>query len=104
MNIATDCQYCAQDGGKIWDVELIRHPPSGDYWVAAGCLKKLHTRVFLVCARHLAVFSEMYQQIPCGDCGMEPGKEISYLSEVLWEKRNPDPADPAQKVRKWEET
>lgn len=89
MNIATDCQFCLRDGGKIWDITL-PVDPAGDYWVAAGCLRELHSQVFLVCARHLAVFRDMYEKMPCADCVMTPGQEISYLGEVLWERRKDD--------------
>jgi hypothetical protein len=89
----TDCQFCARDNGMIWTIELAKYPPSGDYWVTAGCLRKLHTQVYLVCARHLAIFREMFLEIPCPDCEIL-GQEISYLGEVLWERRKDVESDP----------
>ncbi len=85
--VNTDCQFCARDDGLIWGIELREASPAGDYWIAAGCLKQLHAQVFLVCGRHLIIFRDMYKRMPCADCVMVPGEEISYLSEILWERR-----------------
>jgi len=77
---AASCQFCAISGIPGWD------NTTGRYWLAAGCLKQLHARIYLVCERHLAAFRDMFERIPCADCTLIPGQEAICISEILWEK------------------